>query len=215
MYPTEFDGTLIGGIYVHEPGALLSNFAIALTCLVVLVLQRKARGFHAKMWLLFVACIGLGATGGMVVHGFPRLLEPREFFLLWWVKNSFVPLANYFASYAVLFYRVGASPVLRIALVLKVVFISVLLYLAYNFLPAVVDLALTYLVVVACTLKPSNIPGRVFLLRAFGLALISGVLYLFPFSLFEGWFTHKDAVHVFVIISLILISKAINLSDQN
>ncbi|HKK38567.1 MAG TPA: hypothetical protein VJ949_04075, partial [Cryomorphaceae bacterium] len=50
--------------------------------------------------------------------------------------------------------------------------------------------------------------------QSFIIALISGVFYLFPFSLLDGWFTNKDAVHVFAIVSLILVSKSVKRMDS-
>jgi len=214
-YPTVFDGQEVFGIYIHEPGPLLSNFAISITCLVLVLRYSDAVGFYARSWLFFILCIGLGATGGMVVHGFPTALNPRSFFLLWAVKNSFVPLANFFAGQAVLAPPVASVYRLRIFLTLKAAIISVSLFLSYDFLPAVIDLAFTYILVLWMTTKNPAVPGRSLLRIAFSLALISGLFYLFPFTIMDGWFTNKDAVHVFVIISLIIISKVVGSVQSN
>ena len=208
-YPIKFDGQEVFGIYIHEPGPLVSNFAIATTCFIVALRFWNVKGYYARSWLLFVLFIGMGATGGMVVHGFPQALSPKQFYFTWAVKNSFVPVANFFAARAVLSPRIGSVSKLHIILGVKAAIVSILLFLTYQFTPAVVDLVLTYFLVLGTTWKKGVVPGARYLRRAFLIALGSGFLYLFPFNWFSGWFTNKDAVHVFVIVSIFYIASAI------
>lgn len=214
-YPTVLDGKEVFGIYVHEPGSLVSNFAIASVSFFLVWKYSNVKGFYAKSWLYFILCIGLGATGGMVIHGFPTLLTPEEYFFLWGGKNSFIPLANFFASLAVLAPKFKSRTELSLLLGFKALVVSSLIFITYDFLPAVVDLAITYILVISMTARSDSVPGSRYLRRAFVLALISGFLYLFPFKLLDGWFTNKDAVHVFVVISLIIISRAIKEVHSN
>lgn len=208
-YPTELTGQEIAGVYIHEPGALVSNFAIALTCLIIGVSVGRLKYRTSKLWLLFVISIGIAASGGMISHGFPTHISPDQFFGVWWVKNCFVLSGNFFAALAVFQLTAVRTKKIVILLAVKFVLLSALLFTTFNFLPAVVDLAFTYLVILGITWGRKDKPGVGLLKRSFLIALVSGLFYLFPFSLLNGWFTNKDAVHVFAIISLIMVSKAI------
>ena len=99
-YPTELTGQEIAGIYIHEPSAMLSNIAIVVTCSILVIKHRSAIG-QGKNWRSFILCLGLAASGGSLTHGLPTYLGPELYFLVWWVKNSFVLLANYFATLAI------------------------------------------------------------------------------------------------------------------
>ncbi len=208
-YPTELTGQEVWGVYVHEPGSLVSNFAIAFTCLILLSLKGTKVRTESKPWLLFITCIGIGATGGMIVHGFPTYLSELGFYLIWGIKNSFVPLANYFAAIAILGLNIRGKSKAHILFQLKALLVIVLLFVSFDFLPAVIDLAFTYVFVLARCFSKNKPLGSELLKWAFILALLSGTLYLFPFRLADGWFTNKDAVHVFVIVSLVIISSSI------
>lgn len=213
-YPTELTGQEIGGIYIHEPGALVSNIAIVLTCFSISLVNRNVRNRGSRLWVLFVVCLGVAASGGVISHGFPTYLSPEEYFAVWFVKNDFVLLANLFASLAV--FSLTAFPNRKLApiLIAKFILAVLLLFVLYDFLPAVVDLALTYIAILVITWNEAKIAGVKYLKHSFLIALVSGVLYLFPFSLFDGWFTNKDAVHVFAIISLVMVSKAVNAMER-
>jgi hypothetical protein len=209
-YPTELTGQEIAGIYIHEPGALVSNFAIAVTCLIIAYRHRDTDSKSARFWALFVICLGIAAAGGVISHGFPIHISPSQFFGIWWLKNTFVLLANLFATLAVFSLTKFSERRLLLILGFKFVLLSALLFITFDFLPAVVDLALTYFAILAITWSRTETKGVKYLKLSFLIALVSGFFYLFPFSLFNDWFTNKDAVHVFAIISLILVSKAIH-----
>ncbi len=208
-YPTELTGQEIGGIYIHEPGALASNTAIALTCFTIAILSRNVKKRESRFWVLFVICLGVAATGGVLSHGFPTYLTTEEYFTVWWVKNDFVLLANLFSSLAVFSLTVFSSRRLTYILVAKFVLAAFLLFVVFDFLPAVIDLAITYIAILVITWNKTERAGVKYIKQSFLIALVSGFFYLFPFSLLDGWFTNKDAVHVFAIVSLILISKAV------
>jgi len=214
-YPTELTGQEFGGIYIHEPGALLSNIAIAITCFFIAWANRNVKTRAARFWVLFVICIGLGATGGTISHGFPTYLSPEHYFAVWWVKNDFILLANLFAGLAVFSLTEVSRRKLTVILGFKFLLAVILLFVLFDFLPAVIDLALTYIAIIAITWSRTDIPGVRSLKQSFIIALVSGVFYLFPFSLLNGWFTNKDAVHVFAIVSLLLVSKAVRAMEPS
>jgi hypothetical protein len=208
-YPTELTGQEIAGIYIHEPGVLLSNVAIVITCFAIAIVNRNVKGRASRFWVLFTICLGVAATGGVISHGFPTYLSPEEYFAVWWVKNDFVLLANLYAGLAVFSLTDLPPRKLAIILVIKFILSALLLFVLYDFLPAVVDLALTYIAILVITWNRTEMRGVKYLKQSFLIALVSGAFYLFPFSLLDGWFTNKDAVHVFAILSLIMISRAL------
>ncbi|MGB3464048.1 MAG: hypothetical protein WBA74_02215, partial [Cyclobacteriaceae bacterium] len=164
--------------------------------------------------VLFIICIGVAATGGVISHGFPTYLTPEQYFAVWWVKNDFVLLGNLFGALAV-FTLTDVSPrKLTIVLVSKFVIAAFLLFVLFDFLPAVIDLALTYFTILIITWNKTELQSTKFLKLSFLIALLSGIFYLFPFNALDGWFTNKDAVHVFAIISLFFVSKAIQAMER-
>jgi hypothetical protein len=208
-YPTQLTGQEIGGIYIHEPGALVSNIAIALTCFTIAIFYRNVKKRESRFWVLFIISLGVAATGGVLSHGFPTYLTPEEYFAVWWVKNDFVLLANLFSSLAI--FSLTAFPIRKLTYVLiaKFILAAFLLFIAFDFLPAVFDLAITYIAILIITWNKTEKAGVKYIKQSFLIALISGFFYLFPFTLLDGWFTNKDAVHVFAIVSLILVAKAV------
>ncbi|HKK38991.1 MAG TPA: hypothetical protein VJ949_06215, partial [Cryomorphaceae bacterium] len=133
-YPTELTGQEIGGIYIHEPGALVSNIAIALTCLIIAIANRNVKTRAARFWILFVICIGVGASGGVISHGFPTYLSPEQYFAVWWVKNDFILLANLFAGLAVFSLTDIPSRILTVILSFKFLLAALLLFVLFDFL---------------------------------------------------------------------------------
>lgn len=216
MYPEIFDGLTFSGVYVHEPWALLSNFAVAFTAWFLFFRVGNAGNEFGILWRLFILFIGLGATGGIFVHGFPTYLGPENFYLLWAVKNSCIPIANLFAGVSVLRPFAGRhGTLIRTIFILKALAVIFGLFALYRFTPAVVDLAVTYLLVIvfAYRLKRTNPAARP-VFAAFVLAFLSGFLYIFKWDFHPLWFSHKDMVHVFVVISLFLIAKGILIENR-
>lgn len=210
-YPTDLTGIEIGGIYIHEPGGLLSNVAVCVLSFLIVLSIGKTQNAFQKNWKAFILCIGIGAFGGSFTHGFPTYLGEHLFFWVWAVKNSFVPLANYFASKDVL----PNLKWIRIILIAKMFAIILALFITGKFLPAVIDLSITYILVIIFAnrlIRPSN--SYSIIRNAFILALLSGTLFIIKYDVNELWFTHKDMVHVFIIISLIMIFRAIKKSKN-
>jgi len=215
MYPENLDGIYFDEIYVHEPGALISNLAICVFCFAIFVFLGKSMCPFYRDWKRFILFIGIGAFGGIFTHGFPTYLGETGMFVLWGIKNVFVVLANFYAAIAVVRKFENFAQYKKL-LIFKAILVSVSLFAFYNFLPAVIDLAFTYILVII-VLTSSKSKDRVSrnLLGAFVLALLSGLLYLIKYDVDRLWFTHKDMVHVFVLISLLLISKALVVSKQS
>ncbi len=214
MYPENLNGIYFNDIYVHEPGALISNAAICLVSFALLIFMGKSRSKFDRDWKNFILLIGLGATGGLFTHGFPTYLGETWMYIIWGVKNTLVVFANFYAGMAVV-RRFEKFSIYRKWLLAKAVVVSAALFAVYNFLPAVIDLAFTYILVIS-VLSSASIGDRAsrILRSAFILALLSGVLYLVKYDVDRLWFTHKDMVHVFVLLSLILISRAVMISRR-
>lgn len=208
-YPIELKGIEIAGIYIHEPGGLISNLSLCILSFILILSIGKPENSIQRNWKFFILFIGVGALGGSFTHGFPTYLGEQLFFWVWAIKNSFVPIANYFASKDVL----PQKKWIHAILILKVPVVILALFLSGKFLPVVIDLAITYLVVIYFSNK-LIVENRayIYMRNAFILGLASGFLYIVKYDLNDLWFTHKDMVHVFILISLVLIYLGIRKS---
>lgn len=217
MYPDRLDGIFFGELYLHEPGGLVTNLMILFAAVWLLIRMRGYRNGWMLKWRLFLGCLGLAAFGGIFTHGFPLLFTEDEFYTVWWLKNSFVPIGNFFAAAAMVPYIFGKTesdfytPSMRRVLwffVAKTVLTSVLLFATRSFTPAVLDLAFTWFTVIyAAQMMRKSVPGAGALLIAFLVAVLSGLMYLMPWHLDAQWFTNSDAVHIAVILSMWLVYK--------
>lgn len=215
MYPEKLDGIYFNEVYIHEPGALISNAAICALSFALFMYLGKSNSRFYSDWKNFILLIGIGALGGIFTHGFPTYLGETGMFLLWGIKNSIVVFANYFAAMAVV-RRCKKFVLFRRLLILKAILVSGALFSLYNFLPAVLDLAFTYILVIYMLTASASIDRTSRILRgAFILAFFSGFLYLVKYDVDRLWFTHKDMVHVFVLFSLLLITRALVVSRQD
>lgn len=216
MYPKVFDGIDVYGIYVHEPGGLLSNLLLVLVCFELLRRSKGPQNAFQKYWRLFILYIGLGAAGGMLSHGFPTYLGEVGFFWVWSIKGAFIPVANVFAVFGVLCSTNMFSTKWKNLFWLKAVVITVAMMWTYSFLPVVVDLLITYIFVLTTASKlKKNRADYTFIFNSFLFALVTGLIFPFKLDVHHLWFTHKDIAHVFAIVSLLIIFRAIlqNKSD--
>lgn len=214
MYPEKLDGIYFNDIYIHEPGALISNAAIFALSFALFMYLGKLHSRFCSDWKNFILLIGVGALGGIFTHGFPTYLGENGMYLLWGIKNSSVVFANFFAAMAVI-RRCENFNLFRRLLLIKAILVSSALFYFYNFLPAVLDLAFTYIFVIYMLSASVSIDRASRILRgAFILALLSGFLYLVKYDVDRLWFTHKDMVHVFVLLSLLLIYRALVVSAR-
>jgi hypothetical protein len=209
MYPVELNGIYVAGIYVHEPSGLISNFLMAVVGIWCFVQLRELRGSLEQNFGRFLLFLGLASVGGLFTHGFPLLLGETGFFWLWWLKNALVPIANSFATLAiftVLYPRYSKEMV--IGLIVKSILVIGLLFQLYSFLPAVLDLAVTYVFVLVLSIKAiGSVAGALKFRNAFLIAILSGSLYLVKYDIHPLWLNHKDIVHVFVLWSMLLIYR--------
>lgn len=209
-YPTELSGIEISGIYIHEPGGLISNAALFVLSFLLVWFIGKPENSSQKRWQLFILFIGLGSFGGLFTHGFPTYLGEQLFFWVWAIKNSFVPVANYFASRDVL----PKNKWIKWVLLFKVLAVILGLFFTGKFLPVVVDLGLTYIIVIYFSNKLIRVNQAYRYIRnSFVLGLLSGTLYIIRYDIDELWFSHKDMVHVFILISLFLIFRGVQRSE--
>jgi len=174
----------------------------------IAMIHRNVKRRTSRLWVLFVVCIGIAASGGMISHGFPTYLSREQYFAVWWLKNDFILLGNLFAGLAVFTLTEVPPRKFTLILIAKFIVAAALLFMLFDFLPAVIDLALTYFAILIITWNKTETISAKILKKSFLIALFSGVFYLFPFNALDGWFTNKDAVHVFAIISLAYVSKA-------
>lgn len=186
LYPTELTGIAFYSIYVHEPGSLITNIAIVLVSFILYSRsQTRPLSSFQSYWSYFILCIGIGALGGMIVHGFPNLLSEKAFFILMASKNSFIAIANYFAAMAMftLIYRKPAK-LPGILFLLKSFAVIAFLFITNSFTPAVIDLSFTYFFVLIVTLRyASNREDVLSIRNAFIVALLSGPIFLLGYDL--------------------------------
>lgn len=216
MYPEVFSGITVSGIYIHEPGGLITDLLIAFLCLALLLKLPDLKDTFQKYWALFIAMIGLGGVGGALVHGFPTVLGESLFYWMWALKNVFLPIGNYFAAYVIL---TAAFPEkmrwLNALILIKMLIANIFMFYTYSFLPIVIDIALTYFLVIWLSVRlMKTIPAYREIRNAFLVAFFSGFLYLIKYDIDPVWFSHKDMVHVFVLISVYLIYRGIKVKDR-
>ncbi len=216
MYPKAFNGITFLDVYIHEPGGLITDSAIAFLCLYLCWKVGRPRDSFQKYWLLFIAFVGLGGLGGALVHGFPTVLGEELFYWMWVLKNIFLPAANLSASYIVLvtvFPEKGKQ--LKVALWAKFFLANVLMAYTYSFLPIVVDLAITYvLLIYFCFKLKEKIKPYSKIFYAFIVAFLSGFLFIIKYDIDPIWFSHKDMVHVFALWSMILVYQGIRIGGK-
>lgn len=211
MYPTTFPGITFQEIYIHEPGGLITDLLIALVCLAISFKTGRARNDFERYWKLFIVMIGYGALGGALVHGIPTVLGPQMFYAIWVLKNVFIPVGNVYAAFIVLntLYPQKQS-LIEWGLWAKAGLACVAMIVSYSFTPIIVDLAITYLIVLGFSQRLRRIsPAYKFIQWAFLIAFLSGFLYIFKVEIDPLWFSYKDLAHIFVIISVYLIYRGI------
>lgn len=217
MYPEVFSGITVSGIYIHEPGGLITDMLIAILCLVLLLKLPVLKDSFQKYWALFIAMIGLGGVGGALVHGFPTVLGESLFYWMWALKNVFLPIGNYFAVYVIFKTAFPAQMRwLNPIIVIKMLVANAFMFYTYSFLPIVIDIGLTYVLVIWLSQRLSKKIGAYKNIRnAFLVAFFSGFLYIFKYDIDPVWFSHKDIAHVFVLICIYMIYKGILVKDQD
>lgn len=211
MYPTTFPGITFQGVYIHEPGGLITDLLIALVSLILVIRLGRPNDLFDKYWTLFIAMIGMGAAGGVLVHGIPTVLGPTLFYIIWVLKNIFIPVGNFFASYIILATLFPEKiKLIKTVFWLKAILATAAMMIWYSFTPIVVDLGITYILVIWMSnrLKRELHEYRI-IQNAFLIAFFSGFLFLFKVDIDPVWFSHKDVVHIFVIWSIWLIYRAI------
>jgi hypothetical protein len=212
MYPNVFDGLTLAGLYVHEPGGALTNILLAILGFYLIYrMSRKITPF-GKYWRYFILMLALASTGGILTHGFPQLLGPNWFFVIWSAKNAFVPIGNYLATLAFIFALFPErAEKLRWLFAAKALLIIVSAMVLYSFTPIAIDLGATYIMIFALSQKHIHtMPGARHFRNAFAVAILSGISYIMKFDIDYHWLTHKDIVHVFVYLSMWFIFLGVN-----
>jgi len=217
MYPEVLSGITVSGVYIHEPGGLITDMMIAVLCLGLLLNLSAPKDAFQKYWALFIAMVGLAGLGGALVHGFPTVLGEELFYWMWGLKNVFLPIGNYFASFVILKSLFPSKMYfLKPILIVKMVAINVIMFISYSFLPIVMDIGITYILVIWLSGRLIlDIKAYSAIRNAFLVAFFSGFLYIFQYDIDPVWFSHKDLVHVFVLISVYLIYRAIKIRNED
>ena len=146
----------------------------------------------------------------MLSHGFPTYFGETGFYWVWGIKSAFVPVANVFAVLGVLSNRPSEIKKWQTILWVKALLVCIAFMWVYNFVPVIVDLLVTYIIVLINTTKQrKSSPSFKLLHASFVFALVTGLLYPLKLDLHHLWFTHKDLAHIFAIISLYIVFMAI------
>ncbi|MCA1752290.1 MAG: hypothetical protein ABR572_06915 [Cryomorphaceae bacterium] len=195
----------------------MTNLLILFLSVFLVAKMRGLQGSWIAKWRMFLLCLGIASFGGIFTHGLPLLFTEEEFYLVWGLKNSFVPIGNFFASVALIPFitnrkndgrRVRGRKLWSVFFAAKAMAVIFLLFYTRTFIPAVVDLAVTYFLAIVATVGMRGyIPGASVLLAAFLTAVVSGFMYLTPWHFDPHWFTNSDAVHIMVLVSMVLIYK--------
>lgn len=217
MYPVSFTGITVYGVYIHEPGGFITDLLIGVVCLGLLLKLPKPKDLFQRNWMLFIAMIGIGGVGGALVHGIPTVLGETLFYWMWVLKNVFIPFANYYAAYLVLFQLFPKRiKMLDIILWVKLIAVNIIMAYTYSFLPVVIDIAITYILVIWLS---SRLIGQLSAYKnirsAFIVAFLSGLLFLTKYDIAPVWFSHKDLAHIFVLVSVYLIYRAILVKEKD
>ncbi len=212
MYPKDLTGTEFNGVYIHEPGSVLSNLLIVLVCLLLLFRLKSNVSVFAKDWKAFIALLGLAAFGGMFSHGIPTYLGPTGFYIVWALKGILVPLANVYAIKGTL--SAEQYRKYKRLIWIKAVLASIALCVVYNFVPAIVDLLLSYIIVMVVSFKKKEAKKYAWIYYSFLFAFLTGLLFPFKIDIDPVWFNHKDLAHLFAAGSLWLIYIAVKHDDS-
>lgn len=215
MYPKVFNGITFDGIYIHEPGSVISNLILTLFCIFILVKIGKSENAFQHNWKMFLIFLGLGAFGGIFTHGIPTYLGETGFYWVWAIKGAFIPIANTYAILGVK-RKLHLSKQVKLLLVLKASTAIVLAVYFYSFLPIVFDLLVTYIAVLVLSFKQKSENGAFyFIFASFVFAFVTGVLYPFKLDIDPLWFNHKDLAHYFALVSLWLVYLAIRYNKRH
>lgn len=210
-YPQTLNGIYIGSVYLHEPGGFVTNLGLLIFSLVYFFWSKSHSTAFAVNWRYFFLSFALASFGGLFTHGFPTWLGPKWFTIIWLIKNSFVSVGNSFAILALAAaYRVRNQRLIIGLMVLKCSVVMMFLYKLNNFLPAAIDLGVTYIVLIFISgyRYRSSLSMR-YIFWAFISAVFSGIWYIVKFDVHYQWLTHKDLVHIGAYISLWFVYKSI------
>ncbi len=212
MYPSELTGLEFSGVYIHEPGSVLSNLLIVIACILFLAKLKPIQTQFAKNWKLFIGILGLAAFGGMISHGIPTYLGRTGFYIVWALKGILVPLANVYAIKGALSSEQNSKYGRLIWI--KVILASIALCVVYNFVPAIVDLLISYIVILIVSFKKKDMKQYAWIYYSFLFAFLTGLLFPFKVDIDPIWFNHKDLAHLFAVISLWLIYRAVRVDGR-
>ncbi len=211
MYPTDLNGIYFNGIYIHEPMGLLTNFIMAVAGIALFLKLRSSEHGLINQMAYFLLFLGLASVGGIFTHGFPTYLGETGFFWLWSLKNTMVPIANYFAVMGLISaLNPERASRLKPWMGVKIIAVSSLLVMTFSFLPAVIDLAFTYILALTLCMRARKfLPGAIAFRNAFAIAILSGTFYVVRWDIHPLWMNHKDIVHLFVLLSMWYIYRGI------
>ena len=196
------------GFIITEPNMLLSDWVIAIVCLICITRLRKVPTTAlVRDYRLFFIMNGIGAFLGGLSHLLYHYTgQPFKVFA--WI---FIGLGTYYLQcIAIGFVRKPASErALKIFSIIKLfLFIAALLYFQ-SFAVVLADLALgLFLVVVPIHIShyhQTRNRGSLLILVAVGIILVSAIFPVFRISVHEIWFTFNDIGHICMAISLYII----------
>lgn len=206
------------GFILTEPNMLLSDWVIAIVCLICITrLQKVPTTALIRDYRLLFLMNGIGAFLGGLSHLFYHYTgQPFKIFA-WF----FIGFGTYYLQHiAIGFVRKPASErALKIFSIIKLlIFIAALLYFQ-SFAFVLADLALgLFLIVVPIHIghyHETRNKGSLLTLGAVGIILVSAIFPVFRISAHETWFTFNDIGHICMAISLYVIYlSAQHLVDQ-
>lgn len=197
-----------------EPDVALSDYGLALECLIFAGLIVQRPGGPPKKWFLsFFVSVGLASLFGGTVHGFFADEGTRGYRILWpatLVAIGWTALSGWGVGAAVLFREKVRRRVVRAATLVFVVYCGIVLFVSQEFLTAVVHyLPASVVLLVAFS--------RVYWLKRSGAALAGAVGMALTFvaawvqqagiSVHPVYFTHNTFYHALQAVALFLIYR--------
>ncbi len=209
------------GILINEP--VTAGTDVVLSVLAFFLAARIRTRLHSSLfnddWRLFFLFIGLSTGVGSVAHGLSAYFSETWFNFTWMAMNLFAGVSVYFALKATIRYirlpRTSAALLHKVNIILMVFF--ALLSVARNDFEifkihagiGVVSIFVTFLTAWFRQYKGS---GAVTL--AFALSIMTVMIHSTQLS-FSPWFNHKDLSHVFMMASLILVYRGMQLMSDS
>lgn len=188
-----------------EPDVTLTDYALALECVVFCALLLRGGPWHQPLrrwWVFFFASIGVAALIGGTVHGF----LPGNAAL--WTATLLTLGATSLAAWMIGSYLLALPAIRRAAVVLLLVYVAVVLFVRQEFLVAIaMYLPATLFLLVAMVRVHRTTRERAVAIGIGGLALtfVAAAVQQLKVGLHPVYFNHNALYHLIQFVALWLL----------